>query len=86
VVQGGRGMPRLDNGLFTWLRGGGKCDPYLKLSMGGETVQTQVCKRTLTPVWNETLSLKLPERSAGSDVELVVEAYDHDLVRLGGGG
>lgn len=80
VVAGGRGMPKMDSGFFAWM-GGGKCDPYLKITCGEETVQTQVCKRTLTPAWNETLSLKLPPRAAVDGAELVVEAYDHDLVR-----
>ena len=40
----------------------------------------QVCKRTLTPAWNETLSLKLPPRAGVAGAELLVEAYDYDLV------
>ena len=116
VVTGGRGMPKMDSRFFSFM-GGGKCDPYLKISCGGETLQThvsviecvrragsigsqmivcvcarvrlsvsecefeQVCKRTLTPAWNETLSLKLPPRAGGAaEAELLVEAYDYDLV------
>ena len=41
VVTGGRAMPKMDSGFFSFM-GGGKCDPYLKISCGGETSQTHV--------------------------------------------
>ncbi len=46
IVVGGRGMPKMDTGLF------GKCDPYLKLECAGTEKQTKVVKRSLAPTWN----------------------------------
>jgi hypothetical protein len=39
LVVGGRGMPKMDSGLF------GKCDPYLKMTIGDDTKQTKVNPR-----------------------------------------
>ena len=39
LVVGGRGMPKMDSGLF------GKCDPYLKMTLGEDAKQTKVNPR-----------------------------------------
>ena len=73
VVVGGRGMPRMDAGFFSR----GSCDPYLKIACGDTQQETKVCKRTLTPSWNETLTFdSLPPRTS----HVLVECFDHDLV------
>lgn len=36
-------------------------DPYVILSLGGQSVKTRVIKNNLNPVWNEKLMLSIPE-------------------------
>ncbi|KAG6581474.1 probable ADP-ribosylation factor GTPase-activating protein AGD13 [Cucurbita moschata] len=49
-------------------------DPYVVLTLGRQTVQTCVVASNLNPVWNEELTLSVPQ-SFGS---LKLQVYDYD--------
>ncbi|XP_042489499.1 ADP-ribosylation factor GTPase-activating protein AGD12-like isoform X2 [Macadamia integrifolia] len=49
-------------------------DPYVVLTLGQQTVQTQVKKSNLNPVWNEELMLSVPQNFGA----LKLKVYDHD--------
>ncbi|KAJ4980379.1 hypothetical protein NE237_031216 [Protea cynaroides] len=49
-------------------------DPYVILTLGQQTVQTQVINSNLNPVWNEDLMLSVPENFRA----LKLKVYDHD--------
>lgn len=49
-VLSGRKLPSKDIG--------GKSDPFIKISIADETVQTKVIKNSLNPSWNETFSFR----------------------------
>ena len=55
----------MDKAMF-----GGKAssDPYVKFSCGGREVKSSTKKKTLNPVWDETLSLEV----LSSEAELLV--------------
>uniref|UniRef100_A0A3Q0T443 Extended synaptotagmin 1 n=1 Tax=Amphilophus citrinellus TaxID=61819 RepID=A0A3Q0T443_AMPCI len=50
----------------------GKSDPYVKISIGGETFTSEVVKGNLNPTWNE-----MYEVSKGQDLH--VELFDKDM-------
>lgn len=58
----------------------GLSDPYLKISVGTVKVKTKVCKRTLNPMWNQTLLLDVPVH-AKPHVE--ISCYDWDRLLHG---
>ncbi len=68
---GAVGLPKMDT--FTQ-----KADPYLVLKVADTEHKTSVKKKTLEPVWDETLSF---ECVAGMSV-LRVEMYDHETVGI----
>ena len=41
--------------------------------------RTQIIKKTLDPVWNETLEISLTEADANGGAELLLRVYDWDL-------
>nr|XP_025615183.2 probable ADP-ribosylation factor GTPase-activating protein AGD11 [Arachis hypogaea]XP_029144408.1 probable ADP-ribosylation factor GTPase-activating protein AGD11 [Arachis hypogaea] len=49
-------------------------DPYVVLSLGDQSVKTRVIKKSLNPVWNESLMLSIPENIP----PLKVCVYDKD--------
>lgn len=49
-------------------------DPYVVLSLGQQTVQTNVVKSNLNPVWNEEHMLSVPEHYG----QLKLKVFDHD--------
>ncbi|KAK1303601.1 putative ADP-ribosylation factor GTPase-activating protein AGD13 [Acorus calamus] len=50
-------------------------DPYVILNLGQQKVQTTVKKSNLNPVWNEVLSLSVPQRFG----PLKLQVYDYDM-------
>ena len=55
----------------------GKADPYLVISYNHSQVgQTQVCKKSLEPVWEEEFTLHITEEEEMIELEL----YDKDKV------
>ncbi|XP_058071603.1 ADP-ribosylation factor GTPase-activating protein AGD12-like isoform X2 [Magnolia sinica] len=50
-------------------------DPYVILILGQQKVQTTVVKSNLNPVWNEILTLSIPE-NCGS---VKLQVFDHDM-------
>eukprot|EP01006_Ploeotia_vitrea_P043964 TRINITY_DN66795_c5_g1_i1.p1 TRINITY_DN66795_c5_g1~~TRINITY_DN66795_c5_g1_i1.p1 ORF type:complete len:1371 (-),score=823.25 TRINITY_DN66795_c5_g1_i1:1409-5521(-) len=64
------GLPKTDrNGL---------ADPFVEIKFGGRRHKTQVCKKTLTPVWNENIMLPCSLPSLSDRIEIIV--YDWDTV------
>ncbi|KAF2569237.1 hypothetical protein F2Q68_00025423 [Brassica cretica] len=51
-------------------------DPYVKLTLGQQTVQSTVKKSNLNPVWNEELMLSVPH-DYGS---VKLQAFDYDTL------
>ncbi|KAK1282693.1 ADP-ribosylation factor GTPase-activating protein AGD12 [Acorus calamus] len=49
-------------------------DPYVVLTLGHQKVQTAVIKSNLNPVWNEELSLSVPQQFG----PLKLQVFDHD--------
>ncbi|XP_043688570.1 ADP-ribosylation factor GTPase-activating protein AGD12-like isoform X2 [Telopea speciosissima] len=49
-------------------------DPYVVLTLGQQTVQTQVIKSNLNPVWNEDLMLSVPQNFGA----VKLQVYDYD--------
>uniref|UniRef100_A0A0A0KP50 Arf-GAP domain-containing protein n=1 Tax=Cucumis sativus TaxID=3659 RepID=A0A0A0KP50_CUCSA len=49
-------------------------DPYVVMTLGKQTVQTSVVRSNLNPVWNEELTLSVPQ-GFGS---IKLEVYDYD--------
>ncbi|KAI4303668.1 hypothetical protein MLD38_039268 [Melastoma candidum] len=49
-------------------------DPYVILTLGNQTVQTNVIKSNLNPVWNQELMLSVPQDYG----PLKLQVYDHD--------
>ncbi|KAJ9691195.1 hypothetical protein PVL29_013392 [Vitis rotundifolia] len=49
-------------------------DPYVVLTLGPQTVQTQVITSNLNPVWNEELMLSVPMDYG----PIKVKVFDHD--------
>ncbi|XP_047322046.1 probable ADP-ribosylation factor GTPase-activating protein AGD11 [Impatiens glandulifera] len=52
-------------------------DPYVIISLGGQSVKTRVIKNNLNPVWNEQLMLSIPEHIP----PLKVLVYDKDTFK-----
>ena len=73
VLKKATDLLAMDKAMF-----GGKAssDPYVKFSCGGREVKSSTKKKTLNPVWDETLSLEV----LSSEAELLVEVYDADLL------
>ncbi|XP_031132130.1 ADP-ribosylation factor GTPase-activating protein AGD12-like [Ipomoea triloba] len=51
-----------------------KSDPYVVLTLGKQTVRTNVIKSNLNPLWNEELMLSVPLHHGA----LKLQVYDHD--------
>lgn len=49
-------------------------DPYVVLTLGQQSAQTQVIPSNLNPIWNEDLVLSVPHRYGA----LKLKVYDHD--------
>ncbi|KAI4372076.1 hypothetical protein MLD38_010358 [Melastoma candidum] len=49
-------------------------DPYVVLNLGKQTVQSNVIKSNLNPVWNQELMLSVPQDYG----TLKLQVYDHD--------
>ncbi|KAJ4975701.1 hypothetical protein NE237_000807 [Protea cynaroides] len=49
-------------------------DPYVILTLGQQTVQTQVVRSNLNPVWNEVLMLSVPQNFGA----VKLRVYDYD--------
>ncbi|XP_058078239.1 probable ADP-ribosylation factor GTPase-activating protein AGD11 isoform X2 [Magnolia sinica] len=49
-------------------------DPYVIITMGNQSLKTHVVKRSLNPVWNESLMLSIPEPVP----RLKLQVYDKD--------
>jgi len=57
----------------------GKSDPYCVASLNGQVIgKTDVCKRTLDPIWNSRFFLSIPNMALKSDDVLQLDVYDHD--------
>ena len=66
----GKGLPSADRN--------GKSDPYCVFELNGERVyKSEICKKTLAPVWNEKFEMHVPSREKA---EFLVEVYDWDRV------
>lgn len=66
----GKGLPSADRN--------GKSDPYCVFSVDGERVhKSEVCKKTLAPVWNEKFETHIYSRERS---ELLLEVFDWDRV------
>ncbi|KAF4672861.1 hypothetical protein FOL47_011280 [Perkinsus chesapeaki] len=68
TVVGAANLPDLSQDK--WL--GGCCDPYVKLQLGCETIETCVCPNTRNPTWSYSRTL---ERVTG-ELELEIEVWD----------
>ncbi|XP_006656236.1 ADP-ribosylation factor GTPase-activating protein AGD12 isoform X1 [Oryza brachyantha] len=51
-------------------------DPYVVLTLGQQKAKTRVIKSNLNPVWNEVLTLSVPQRYG----PLKLQVYDHDVL------
>lgn len=51
-------------------------DPYVILAMGQQKVQTAIVRSNLNPVWNEVLTLSIPQDHG----VVKLKVYDHDLL------
>lgn len=49
-------------------------DPYVVVRLGKQKVKTRVIKKNLNPIWDEELSLYIPENA----LSLKLEVFDHD--------
>ncbi|BGP56395.1 Tricalbin-2 [Rhodotorula sphaerocarpa] len=66
----GKGLPSADRN--------GKSDPYCVFELNGERVyKSEVCKKTLAPVWNEKFEMHVPSRERA---QFLLEVYDWDRV------
>ena len=66
----GKGLPSADRN--------GKSDPYCVFELNGDRVyKSEICKKTLAPVWNEKFEMHVPSREKA---EFGVEVYDWDRV------
>ncbi|XP_023810940.1 extended synaptotagmin-1 isoform X2 [Oryzias latipes] len=70
----GQNLVPKDNWIGSMLKG--KSDPYVKISIGGETFTSQTIKENLNPTWNEMYEVVLRPQS-GQEVQ--VELFDKDL-------
>uniref|UniRef100_A0A669F4T5 Extended synaptotagmin-like protein 1b n=1 Tax=Oreochromis niloticus TaxID=8128 RepID=A0A669F4T5_ORENI len=55
----------------------GKSDPYVKISIGGETFTSEVIKGNLNPTWNEMYEVRNCKIVSGQEMQ--VELYDKDM-------
>lgn len=51
-------------------------DPYVVLTLGQQKAKTKVIKSNLNPVWNEVLTLSVPQKYG----PLKLQVYDHDVL------
>ncbi|KAK3130801.1 hypothetical protein QOZ80_6BG0498220 [Eleusine coracana subsp. coracana] len=51
-------------------------DPYVVLTLGQQKAKTSIIKRNLNPVWNEELTLSVPQKYG----PLKLQVFDHDLL------
>lgn len=59
-------------------------DPFAKLSCGKESFQTEVCPKTLNPVWNKTRSYEFGSKQNLETVDggnICVKIYDHNSIQ-----
>ena len=70
TVEGVADLPVMDNHV------GGKCDPFVTLTLGETTLRTKWKARTLSASWHQRFELMLLAPTA----ELVVEVWDRDSV------
>lgn len=52
-------------------------DPFVKIKLGLQKVQTTTKKQTLNPVWNEDFDLLLHDKKQ----RIFIEVFDHDVAR-----
>ncbi|XP_023810938.1 extended synaptotagmin-1 isoform X1 [Oryzias latipes] len=70
----GQNLVPKDNWIGSMLKG--KSDPYVKISIGGETFTSQTIKENLNPTWNEMYEVILTQLPGQ---ELHLEVFDKDM-------
>ena len=56
---------------------GGKSDPYVVISYETQRAETQVCKKTISPVWDHEVWVDITENG---DNQITLEMFDKDKI------
>ena len=79
TIASGRSLVAKDGSGFLGLGKAKTSDPYVKIIVGGRALaETNVCKKTLSPEWNQTFKLHLDGRAYRPREALILAVFDHD--------